>query len=67
MHGRGIGAAILEWAMSEVRHRGRQCLRLDCLAGNAHLRRYYEEQGFILQGRVADRDYAAALYEKSDE
>lgn len=65
MHGKGVGAAILEWAMAEVRRQGRRRLRLDCLADNSRLRRYYEDQGFVHQGEVADRDYVAALYERT--
>lgn len=64
MHGQGIGPAILEWAMAEVHRQGKRRLRLDCLAGNRRLRRYYEDQGFVYQGQVSDRDYVAALYER---
>jgi GNAT superfamily N-acetyltransferase len=64
MHGQGIGAAILEWSLSQVRRQGKSYLRLDCLASNDRLRSYYEEQGFVYQGQVSDRDYLAALYER---
>jgi L-amino acid N-acyltransferase YncA len=64
MHGQHLGGLILFWAMMKTRQAGRQFLRLDCLAGNGRLRRYYEEQGFIYWGAVNDHDYAAALYEK---
>ena len=40
---------------------------LDCLASNGRLRRYYEDQGFIYQCEVTDRDYVAALYERIDQ
>jgi GNAT superfamily N-acetyltransferase len=66
MHGRGIGAAILKWALAQVRRQGKSCLRLDCLAGNGCLRRYYEDQGFVYKGQISDRDYTAALYERID-
>jgi len=66
MHGWGIGVTILSWASAQARQNGRQCLRLDCQAGNVRLRRYYEEQGFFYQGQLTDRDYIAALYERID-
>lgn len=65
MQGQNAGGAILFWAAQKSRQQGRRFLRLDCLAGNGRLRRYYEEQGFIYRGEVIDRDYIAALYEKT--
>jgi GNAT superfamily N-acetyltransferase len=64
MHGQNLGGLILFWAMMKTRQAERQFLRLDCLARNDRLRRYYEEQGFIYRGAVNDHDYAAALYER---
>lgn len=64
MHGRRIGEAILAWAEAKAGEEGRQLLRLDCLAGNQRLRRYYREQGFGYRGEHTDRDYSAALFEK---
>lgn len=63
MQGKNMGGAILSWAGMMAQQQSRQFLRLDCLAGNGRLRRYYEEQGFIYQGEAIDRDYTAALYE----
>lgn len=63
MQGKSVGGAILLWAGTKAKQQGRQFLRLDCLANNGRLRRYYEEQGFNYRGEVADRDYRAALYE----
>lgn len=64
IHGQNLGGLILFWAMMKTKQEGRQFLRLDCLAGNGRLRRYYEDQGFSYQGEVIDQDYVAALYEK---
>jgi hypothetical protein len=63
-HGQGIGAIILGWASARTRRNERRCLRLDRQVGSARLRRYYEDQGFICQGRLTDQDYVAALYER---
>ncbi len=65
MHGQNLGGLILFWAMMKTKQAGKQSLRLDCLAGNGRLRRYYENQGFSYRGEVADHDYIAALYEKT--
>jgi GNAT superfamily N-acetyltransferase len=64
MHGQNLSGLILFWAMMKVKREGKQFLRLDCLAGNGRLRRYYEEQGFTYRGQRTDQDYVAALYEK---
>lgn len=64
MQGQNVGGLILFWAMMKARREGKQFLRLDCLARNGRLRRYYEEQGFTCRGEIIDQDYMAALYEK---
>jgi len=50
--GRGIGRALLAWAERQVSDAGRRCLRLDCVPGNAFLRRYYEDGGFVARGEI---------------
>jgi GNAT superfamily N-acetyltransferase len=65
IHGQNLGGLILFWAMMKTKQAGRQFLRLDCLAGNGRLRRYYEDQGFSYKGEVIDHDYMAALYERT--
>jgi GNAT superfamily N-acetyltransferase len=62
--GRGLGARLLEWAEAEVAGAGRRYLRLDCLAANGDLRRYYERQGFEPRGQVDVDDLTASLYER---
>lgn len=64
-HGRGLGASLLSWAEEFIRQQGRPLARLDCAADNRRLRRYYEDKGYAYRGQVTDRDYVAALYEKS--
>ncbi|HRQ40468.1 MAG TPA: GNAT family N-acetyltransferase [Chloroflexota bacterium] len=64
MHGQNLGGLILFWAMMKTKQAGRQFLRLDCLAGNGRLRRYYEDRGFSYQSEVINQDYTAALYER---
>ena len=48
----GLGLQLLDWARTEARARGRRLLRLDCVASNARLRRYYEAAGFLARGEV---------------
>jgi GNAT superfamily N-acetyltransferase len=62
--GRGLGGRLLDWAGEQVATTGREYLRLDCLAGNSELRRYYERRGFDLRGEVAVDDFTSALYER---
>ena len=62
--GRDFGSKILELAELETKKRGFTTLRLDCLAENSTMRRYYEERGFEPKGtgRAGGREYA--LFEK---
>lgn len=48
----GLGAVMLRWAADAVREHGSDALRLDCVASNARLRRYYEAAGFLHRGNV---------------
>lgn len=48
----GLGAGLLAWAAGVVREHGRDRLRLDCVAGNARLRAYYENSGYAHCGDV---------------
>lgn len=61
--GYGIGRALLTWVQRTLQEQQRRYLRLDCIATNHALRRYYEAQGFINCGEVVDGDYRLALYE----
>lgn len=61
--GYGIGEQILGWIGDYVRSQQCRYLRLDCIASNVRLRRYYEELDFIYYGQVVDGDYTFALYQ----
>ncbi len=63
VRGFGMGAAILEWAKAHIRERGKKYLRLDCVADNPALNRYYQERGLVLIGQVQYENYAASLYQ----
>jgi GNAT superfamily N-acetyltransferase len=63
--GCGLGAKVLEWAQERVEGVGRRYLRLDCLAANEELRRYYERLGFSCRGEVRVDDFTASLYERA--
>jgi ribosomal protein S18 acetylase RimI-like enzyme len=60
--GRGLGACLLDWAEAEVVANGGEFLRLDCLAENHALRRYYEVQGFEPCGEVTVGDLVAMRF-----
>ncbi len=42
----GAGRHAVEWCLREASSRGRSFVRLDCLADNPGIRRYYERYGF---------------------
>jgi len=48
----GLGARVLHWVADYVRAHGRAFLRLDCVASNPALCRYYAEAGFSERGTV---------------
>lgn len=48
---RGFGVEMLNWADATAADRGRDWLRLDTPASNARLRAYYENLGFLSEGR----------------
>lgn len=52
---RGVGAGILEWAKREAIAMGKFYLRLDWVADNQFLRRYYSDARFIDHGEVEAR------------
>ncbi len=61
---RGVGAALLAWAAARAAAAGRRRLRLDCLAANAGLCRYYAARGFRPAGTVAPRGDLAQRWER---
>jgi GNAT superfamily N-acetyltransferase len=63
--GRGIGAAIVEWANAEAAEAGREFLRLDCLGDNPGIRDYYEDLGFQHRGDLVLDGLNMSLYERT--
>jgi hypothetical protein len=59
----GIGRRAIGWMAAETARRGRAYLRLDCLAENPGIRRYYEGVGFVEVGETALDGTKLALYE----
>jgi ribosomal protein S18 acetylase RimI-like enzyme len=50
--GMRVGERMLEWAVGAIAARGRACARLDAMASNAPLCRYYEQRGFQPLGTI---------------
>lgn len=63
--GRGVGRWVVAWCLTTAADWDCAALRLDCHAGNAWLRGYYESLGFQLRGYVAMQPgYDGCLYER---
>lgn len=60
----GIGRRAVEWTIEESRRRGRDYVRLDCLADCPAICRYYESCGFSRVGNSRMDDVPLALYER---
>jgi ribosomal protein S18 acetylase RimI-like enzyme len=54
MTGRGLGAALLEWAIAEARAWGADALQLSVFSENFGAQRFYQRYGFT---KVADIDF----------
>ena len=52
--GRGLGAALMDWAIAEARARGAEALQLSVFSENFGAQRFYERYGFE---HVADIDF----------
>lgn len=59
----GAGRHAVEWAVGEARRRGREYIRLDCLAENPGIRRYYERFGFAAVDETVIDGVRFSLYE----
>jgi GNAT superfamily N-acetyltransferase len=64
---RGSGLGLLRWAARTAAQEGLEAVRLDCVAGNDRLRRYYQQVGFrhvrdVEQG-VGPRRWRCSLFE----
>ena len=63
--GKGIGKAMLDWAEDLIRTK-KSAVRLDCMAENYRLCRYYEAIGFNPVGeKTLDNGLKTKLYEKN--
>lgn len=59
----GLGRKVLNLIKEDAIRQKLTYLRLDCVAHNAALRAYYEEQGFILIEEVSTPEVVLALYQ----
>ncbi|MBK7126252.1 MAG: GNAT family N-acetyltransferase [Dehalococcoidia bacterium] len=63
--GQGHAQAMLEWAANEAASRGKECLRLDCVATRTRLCAFYERCGFERVGSwTRAPHYEQALYRR---
>jgi GNAT superfamily N-acetyltransferase len=62
--GQRLGLRLLHWAEEKAREEGRRYLRLDCLADNQTIRKYYEKAGFVHVRDTMVAGWKASLYEK---
>jgi GNAT superfamily N-acetyltransferase len=61
--GRGLGKGFIEAVLGSMRVAGRSgTVVLDCWAGNAKLRRFYEGIGFRHHGDFPENDYYISVY-----
>jgi ribosomal protein S18 acetylase RimI-like enzyme len=65
--GRGIGRRILAWAEQEAGRRRLPFLRLDCMAANDRLCRYYQEAGFTPLGQHRRHTWFALFERRAGE
>jgi len=63
-HGREIGLGLLRWAELKTKENGKKYVRLNCMAANLALRKYYERAGFTCRGELREPRGLACLYEK---
>ncbi|MCM3748772.1 GNAT family N-acetyltransferase [Paenibacillus pasadenensis] len=62
--GQAVGSQLLQWAENYIKSKGKSWMRLDCMADNESLNRYYLSQGLVYCGRHDDQFWSANLYEK---
>ena len=55
-----VGRRLLQWAGRRASELGRSYVRLDCMADNTFLRRYYTQAGFQDRGEV-DAEFPAPI------
>jgi ribosomal protein S18 acetylase RimI-like enzyme len=63
--GMQVGERMLEWAVATIAARGRRFARLDAMASNALLCRYYEDRGFQPLGTaLLPGNFTTRLFER---
>jgi GNAT superfamily N-acetyltransferase len=63
--GMRVGERMLEWAIDAIAARGRCLARLDAMASNAALCRYYEQRGFRPLGtKLLAGNFTTRLFER---
>ena len=62
--GRGLVLKLLRDAERRIAGRGKRLIRLDCMADNERLNRYYLDAGYAFVRRHVDDGWSANLYEK---
>jgi GNAT superfamily N-acetyltransferase len=63
--GHGMGRELLAWAERDAAGRGRDLLRLDCVASNATLCAFYARAGFTERGDVEAYGFTLRRWEKA--
>ena len=63
-HAEGWGRRLIAWAEERTAAAGRPWLRLDCVAANPGIRRYYTEQAFRQVGEVTVGGVDCVLLER---
>jgi len=63
--GKQIGARVLDWSQQIIAARGRALQRLDCMAENPRLCRYYADLGFTDCGVKQDGKWSARRFERT--
>jgi ribosomal protein S18 acetylase RimI-like enzyme len=62
--GTGIGLMLLKSAEKQIKLKGKNFIRLDCMADNVRLNQYYRDAGYEYIRRVDGIGWSANLYEK---
>jgi ribosomal protein S18 acetylase RimI-like enzyme len=63
--GMRVGERMLEWAIGTIAARGRRQARLDAMASNGRLCRYYEQRGFRpLETALLPGNFTTRLFER---
>ena len=63
LKGQGMGSRLLAWAKVYMKNKGKEWLRLDCMADDPALNQYYLGQGLTKRGRFDGQGWSANLYE----